>query len=78
MLTIVGVYENGQVRLWRHPNGISKARVKVAFLPESAHGDPEMRRAAGQRLLGDMGRGLDFGGRRFDRDEIYEDRGDEL
>jgi hypothetical protein len=78
LFTVEGVYENGQVKLAEKPAGVDRARVTVTFLPEDENDARLKRQAAGKRLLQDMKRGLSFGGIKFDRDEIYEERMDEL
>jgi hypothetical protein len=76
-----GIYENGAVVLREKPNGITRARVKVTFLPEEPV-DTSLniatRLEAGERLLETMRKGIDFGGERFSREDMYEDRLKEL
>ena len=62
------------VALQEKPAGVKRARVRVTFLPESERTGEEARQAARQRAFARMKTGIDFGGEKFDRDELYEDR----
>ena len=78
-----GVYEDGKIELKELPHDLKRARVLVMFLPddlvkETDPRDGELRREAGERLLKAMRKGIDFGGEKFNREEIYEDRIGEL
>ena len=74
LLTLEGIYEDGQIALGEKPVGVHRARVMVTFLPEDDPATKEAaRRAAGARMIAQMKEGLDFGGS-FDRAEIYEER----
>ena len=78
LLAVEGVYENGKVELAEQPADVQKARVVVTFLPEDTVTEEERRRLAGERLLASMHKGINFGGEKFDRNEVYEERIDEL
>ncbi len=78
LLTVEGLYQDGRVELTEHPVGVQRSRVMVTFLGDDDGVDRERRQAAGQSLLADMRRGLSFGGQRFDRAEIYDERAAEL
>ena len=77
-LTIKGIYEDGKIELEEMPTGVKRARVRVTFLPESAADDKAERSAARLRAFDRMRVGIDFGGEKFNRDEIYEVRMAEL
>jgi hypothetical protein len=77
LLTLEGIYENGKIELTRQPIGVKTARVKVTFLKiEDVKTDE--REAARQRAFARMREGIDFGGEKFDRTELYEERLREL
>lgn len=85
LLTLEGVYEDGRVALAEQPEGVERARVVVTFLPPEGEGDTQTndeaeqsRREAISQLMADMKRGLDFGGEKFNREEMYEERLREL
>jgi hypothetical protein len=77
---IQGVHDDGAITLRERPEGVRHARVMVTFLPEQAETDAgqlsDARRAAIERMLSRMRRGVDFGGERFDRPSLYADRTD--
>jgi hypothetical protein len=82
-LVVDGLYENGVIVLGGRPRGVKRARVRVRFLPDdqpiaSTEQKAADRRDAIKRMLETMQAGIDFGGERFNRDEIYEDRMTEL
>jgi hypothetical protein len=67
LLTIEGVYRNGEVELAETPENLPpEARVLVTFLSP-------LPQEAAERLLRRMREGIDFGGH-FEREEIYEER----
>jgi len=74
LITIEGIYRNGHVELAERPQGVRQARVVVTFLRDDAAGDRAIRHEAGRRLLEDMKQGLSFGGVRFDRQELDDER----
>ena len=78
LLAVEGIYQDGRVELKEKPEGVEKARVVVTFLPEPAETDTEAKERARQeaveRMLARMREGIDFGGEKFDREEIYEER----
>ena len=83
MVTLEGVYADGKIELDERPKGVTRARVHVTFLPDPTVADDEARklaerREAGLRLLATMRAGIDFGGEKFNREEIYDDRMNEL
>ncbi len=78
-LTIDGVYEDGTIKLSERPVGLTRARVRVTFISESDETSAaDEREAACRRAFEQMRDGIDFGGERFDRDELYEERLREL
>src|SRR5262249_28664574 len=89
MLTIAGVYRDGKVELAERPTGVGEdVPVLVTFLPvnpgsESEPSTPvaeEARRAAWERFLARLERGIPFGGPPYPRrEELYDrfDRRDE-
>ncbi len=78
ILTIEGVYRDGQVELTERPEGVGEsARVLVVFLPPPAPSGPppeEVRREAGRRLLALLSEGLPLGGPPYPRREELYDR----
>jgi hypothetical protein len=76
--TVEGVYRNGKVELAEEPAGVQESRVMVTFLNQNGAAQAQGRRKAGQRLLDDMRAGLDFGGAKFSRNELYDERMSEL
>jgi hypothetical protein len=76
-VAVEGVFEDGQVRLLGTPPDVKTARVVVTFLEDTGE-DSARRRAAGKRLLESMREGLNFGGQKFNREELYEERLSEL
>ena len=80
LLTVEGVYEDGKIELKEQPADLRKARVLVMFLPDDlsqatgALDAAQKRREAGKRLLETMRKGINFGGEKFNCEEIYEDR----
>jgi len=68
------VYEDGKIELKEYPAGVKRARVRITFLPESERTEEEAREAARQRAFARMRAGIDFGGEKFNREEIYEER----
>ncbi|HZP83549.1 MAG TPA: hypothetical protein VFB21_18030 [Chthonomonadaceae bacterium] len=81
LLAVEGVYENGKVERKERPEGIKYARVIVIFMPDGLVTDEEAeqrRREARERLIARMEKGIDFGGQKFNREEIYEERMQEL
>ena len=77
LLTVDGIYEDGKIEL-KQPVGVKKARVKVTFLPIAGAVGDEARETARQRAFARMRAGIDFGGEKFNREEIYEERMSEL
>jgi hypothetical protein len=80
-VTVEGIYENGKVTLLETPTGVEKARVKVTFLPGSetaGESTAEQRSATLQRLMDFMHRGIDFGEGKFNREELYAERLEEM
>jgi hypothetical protein len=60
---------------------VGKSRVTVTFPPGSDTPEEvteEQRNAALQRMTDFMRQGLDFGGERLDREEIYRERLEQL
>jgi hypothetical protein len=76
LFTLDGVYEDGKIELDKPPVGVKRARVRVLFLEAETEGKKTLqtRREAAERLLASMRQGLDFGGEKFNRDEIYHER----
>jgi hypothetical protein len=85
LLTITGVYRDGKVELSQRPEGLGEnASVLVTFLPETAGIEPvpgartgdaeaEARRAAGERFLARLKKGIPFGGPPYpNREELYD------
>ncbi len=82
VLTIRGVYRDGQVELSQRPEGLGeRAPVLVTFLPADEGSEPEpaadaeaeARRAAGERFLARLKRGIPFGGPPYPkREELYD------
>jgi hypothetical protein len=77
ILTIEGVYRDGQVELSERPEGVGEpARVLVIFVPPPAQPGPApeaIRHEAGQRLLALLGEGLPLGGPPYPgREELYD------
>ncbi|MCA1596705.1 MAG: hypothetical protein LC772_09825 [Chloroflexi bacterium] len=78
-LVIEGVYEDGKIELENPPTHLKRARVRVTFLSEEAPGkEPQDREAACQRAFARMEEGINFGGEKFNREEIYDERMREL
>jgi len=79
VLTLKGIYEDGEIKLEEQPVGIVRAQVRVTFLPEPETGEEtESREAARQHALARMEVGISFGGEKFNREDIYEERMREL
>lgn len=84
LLTVEGLYEDGKVALVEKPEGVQRGRVMVTFLTaepvvvEQEEMEEQRRLEARKRLLASMKRGLDFGGEKFNREEIYAERLDQL
>jgi hypothetical protein len=81
LLSIEGIYKNGKIELLETPDGVEGARVFVTFLPISEEEQAESKRQrqeARERALTRMESGFDFGGQKFNRAEIYEERMQEL
>ena len=76
LVTVEGVYRNGKVELAEAPEETpSETRVLVTFLSQDGPASAaEARRAAGERLIARMRAGIDFGGKGFDREALYEER----
>lgn len=78
LVTVEGVYEDGKVELNEKPEGVEKARVMVTFLPtvQEVAGTTvaTAHEVARQRAFARMKAGLDFGGLKFRREELYEER----
>ena len=81
-ITVNGVYDHGRIELEEVPAGIERARIRVTFLSSQTGEDNVSldltQSEASTWLLDDMRRGLNFGGYRFIREEIYEERMREL
>jgi hypothetical protein len=43
LVTVEGVYRNGQIELSERPDGMDQARVMVTFLPETSGLQPEVK-----------------------------------
>lgn len=69
-LVLEGIYEDGKIELHEQPAGVKRARVRVTFLPEPEAAEEAAREAARQRAFARMRAGIDFGGEKFDREEI--------
>jgi hypothetical protein len=78
LLVLDGIYEDGKIELQERPAGVKRARVRVMFLPESDMSEQKAHEAARQRALARMKAGINFGGEKFNREEIYEERMREL
>ena len=82
LVTIEGVYRNGQIEMVETPAATEETRVIITFLPKTDAAEVQRqkdeRNAARERLFARMKAGIDFGGERFNRAEIYEDRINEL
>jgi hypothetical protein len=85
LLTVIGVYRDGKVELSRRPEGLAEnASVLVTFLPangttelgvaaQTADADAAARRAAGERFLARLKKGIPFGGPPYPkREELYD------
>ncbi|HET6383080.1 MAG TPA: hypothetical protein VFJ58_06775 [Armatimonadota bacterium] len=76
---VEGIYEDGKIELEERPAGVARARVRVTFLPDvDSLKETEERKVAGERALARMKAGINFGGAKFNREEIYEERMREL
>jgi hypothetical protein len=82
LLAVEGIYQDGKVELWEKPEGVARARVVVTFLPDGEELEPgagaAARESARQRAFARMREGIDFGGEKFNREEVYEERMREL
>ncbi len=78
LLALEGVYRNGKVELSESPSEMEGAKVVVMFLNEKSEDEAERRKKAGQALLESMRKGLNFGGEGINRNEMYEERMNEL
>ena len=89
VLTVEGTYKDGRIELAEVPADMREAHILVTFLPaETAasastvgateEAQREKRRLAAERMLEHMRAGIDFGGEKFDREVIYEERMREL
>jgi hypothetical protein len=79
IVVVEGTYEDGKIELEEQPAGIVRARVRVMFLPEAeTAATADSREAARQRAFKRMKDGINFGGEKFNREEIYEERMREL
>jgi hypothetical protein len=87
LLTITGIYRDGKVELSQRPEGLEEnAAVLVTFLPAQGMIEPgpedrtaealaeaAARRAAGERLLKMLKKGINFGGPPYPkREELYD------
>jgi hypothetical protein len=84
MLTIKGVYRDGKVELLERPPELAaEVPVLVTFLPPGPAGEERpspspsdaarARREAGERLLAQFEKGIDFGGPPYPkREELYD------
>lgn len=81
LTAVEGIYRNGKVELMETPAEMEGAKVVVTFLsadPNAIEQQKQEREAARARMFARMRKGLDFGGEKFNRAEIYEDRMNEL
>jgi hypothetical protein len=80
LLSVEGKYEDGRIELVEAPPGVRKSRVVVTFLepPVDSEFPLTHRREAGDRLLARLEAGIDFGGARFNRGELYAERLDRI
>ncbi len=79
LLALEGVYDGGKIELKEQPVDVKRARVVVTFLAEEdSTADDEERRAAAQRMIKRMRHGVNFGGERFNREDIYGERIDRI
>lgn len=75
LLSLEGTYENGRVELVELPEGVTRAKVVVTFLPSNASGDPKEREDLRLRFLARLKRGQDFGTEALPkREELYAER----
>jgi hypothetical protein len=87
LLTITGVYRDGKVELSQRPEGLAEsASVLVTFLPAPEASQPSAgatsegadaeatRRAASERFLARLKKGIPFGGPPYSRREELYDR----
>lgn len=72
LVTVSGIYENGKIELGEKPEGVIRARVVVTFLPETE--EKAKDEVARQRAFERMRTGVSFGGGKFNREEVYEER----
>ena len=79
LTAVEGIFRDGRVELAETPEGVEEARVMVVFLPgPGPKAAPVDKRDAGAKLIARLRQGIDFGGERFDREELYADRLDQL
>lgn len=79
LLALEGLYIDGKIELKEPPSGVIKARVVVTFLPdEKLAGEESDRSVAAARMIARMRKGLNFGGEKFEREELYDERIDRI
>lgn len=78
LVAVEGVYRNGRVELPEYHSEMEGTKVVVTFLNEKSEDEAERRKKAGQVLLESMRKGLNFGGEGINRNEMYDERMNEL
>ena len=78
LLALEGVYRNGKVELPEHHSEMEGTKVIVTFLHEKSEEEAERRKEAAKRMLARMEQGINFGGEGINREEMYEERMNEL
>lgn len=73
LISVEGIYHNGQVELLERPEGLDESRVLVTFLPGMS--EDRSHAEARERMLSPMRKGLALGGPPYpSRAEIYHRR----
>lgn len=78
LVTVEGIYEDGKIELCENPEGVTRSRVMVTFLPNMEASIDMADEDARQRAFALMKSGISFGAEKFNRKEIYEERMREL
>jgi hypothetical protein len=77
MSTVTGIYRGGRIELLDEAPQVPDETQVVVLFPEPGE-DRAARIRAAEAMLAEMRAGIDFGGERFNREEIYAERIDRI